>query len=61
VAISDLARKVQNIVNLLDVVRDLSAEIDDPDFRAIMDEMMDDDRLAETVVYLGEKFPINNT
>lgn len=48
----DDKERVRRIACLLDVVRDLAAEVTDPKPRATLDGLMDDDRITETIIYL---------
>ncbi len=52
----DEFNKILHIINLIDLIRDLSAEIVNEDFRSIMDEMMSDDLLTETKIELNSSF-----
>lgn len=52
----DEFNKILHVRNLIDLIRDLSPTINDPSFREIMDDMMDDDRLTETIIYLDAMF-----
>lgn len=47
-------RRIEQIIVLLELVRAMGALLPSGKAKEIMDDMMDDDRLTETIVYLEE-------
>jgi hypothetical protein len=52
----DDKERVRRIACLLDIVRDLAAEVTAPKPREILNGLLDDDRLTETIIYLEQAY-----
>jgi hypothetical protein len=48
--------KILYVISLINLVRDLSEKIDDNEFKSLMNEYLDDDRLTELIIMLELNF-----
>lgn len=52
----DDKERIRRIACLLDIVRDLAEQVTDEKPRKVLDELLDDDRLTETIINLESSY-----